>query len=200
MKNKKTVGRERKYDSNFLIGLINKYSDEHPYRKIRIADLERKFDIKNYIWRDYTEVKEYIDKINSSSKVMSMPQENIAQISIDEFFEVNKGEEKLKRAVRGVFDTNRELYRLAVKAEQFIEKEKEYLKEIEELKSQNRLLNQTIKNQENEIDKLYLKSRSMKNRRELGLKNNLIELKANDSSVSKHIKDIEMRFPGLFDE
>lgn len=180
--------------------MVNKCSDENPYKLIKVSDLVKTYNIENYFWRDYKEVKDYIKALNNSSKVLSMPQDNIILPSIDEFFEANKGIEKLKRAVRGVFDTNRELYKLAVKAEKFVEKQEEYLNEIEDLKGRIHALKKTIQKQNEEIDILYIDSKSSKTRAELGLKKNLIELKPNDKRISKDIKDIKEAIPGLFDD
>jgi len=86
MDKKTKVGRKKKYDTQMLIGLVNKYADENPYSVIKIADLTKRFEIKHYIWRDYTEVRKYIDKLNNTSKILSMPKENIALNSVDDFF------------------------------------------------------------------------------------------------------------------
>ncbi len=192
------VGRKRKYDPSILIGLINKYSDENPYAEIKIADLERRFDIKNYIWRDYKEVREYINKLNGTSKILSMPQDGIALVSVDDFYEANKGEMKMKQAIGDLIETNNKLFKLALKAEKFIDIEQEYLRKISEQKQSIKKLKKSISELNSEIDSLYLDSRSTKHRQDKGIKDNLIKLKPNCKKLSKSAKDIEESFPGLF--
>lgn len=108
----KKVGRKRKYDPNMLIGLINKYADENPYAKIKIADLVRRFEINNYIWRDYKEVRDYIDKLNGTSKILNMPNDNVAMVSVDDFLEANKGEKQMKQAIGNLLETNNKLSKI----------------------------------------------------------------------------------------
>lgn len=196
----KKVGRKRKYDSNMLIGLINKYSDENPYAEIKIADLVRRFEIKNYIWRDYQEVREYIDKLNGTSKILSMPQDNVAMVSVDDFLESNKGDKKMKQAIGDLLESNNKLFKLALKVEKFIDIEQEYLRQIKEQDNNIRKLKNTIDNLNKEMDSLYLDSRSTKERQEKGIKDNLIKLTPNSKKLSKSSKDIKASFPGLFND
>ncbi|MBN2796157.1 MAG: hypothetical protein JXR88_12175 [Clostridia bacterium] len=192
------VGRKRKYDSNMLIGLINKYSDENPYAKIKIADLVRRFEINNYIWRDYKEVRDYIDKMNGTSKILSMPQHNVAFVSVDDFLEANKGEKQMKQAIGDLLETNNKLFKLALKAEKFIDIEQEYLRQIKERDNDINKLKMRIDNLNKEIDSLYLDSRSTKERQDKGIKSNLVKLNPNSKKLSKTSKDIRDSFPGLF--
>jgi septal ring factor EnvC (AmiA/AmiB activator) len=185
----KKVGRKRKYDPNMLIGLINKYADENPYAKIKIADLVRRFEINNYIWRDYKEVRDYIDKLNGTSKILNMP---------DDFLEANKGEKQMKQAIGNLLETNNKLFKLALKAEKFIDIEQEYLRQIKERDNDINKLKMRIDNLNKEIDSLYLDSRSTKERQDKGIKSNLVKLNPNNKKLSKTSKDIRDSFPGLF--
>lgn len=194
----KKVGRKRKYDPNMLIGLINKYADENPYAKIKIADLVRRFEINNYIWRDYKEVRDYIDKLNGTSKILSMPNDNVAMVSVDDFLEANKGEKQMKQAIGNLLETNNKLFKLALKAEKFIDIEQEYLRQIKERDNDINKLKMRIDNLNKEIDSLYLDSRSTKERQDKGIKSNLVKLNPNSKKLSKTSKDIRDSFPGLF--
>ncbi|WP_313552474.1 hypothetical protein [Aerococcus sp.] len=194
----KKVGRKRKYDPNMLIGLINKYADENPYAKIKIADLVRRFEINNYIWRDYKEVRDYIDKLNGTSKILNMPNDNVAMVSVDDFLEANKGEKQMKQAIGNLLETNNKLFKLALKAEKFIDIEQEYLRQIKERDNDINKLKMRIDNLNKEIDSLYLDSRSTKERQDKGIKSNLVKLNPNNKKLSKTSKDIRDSFPGLF--
>ena len=198
MEKKTKVGRKKKYDTQMLIGLVNKYADENPYSVIKIADLTKRFEIKHYIWRDYTEVRKYIDKLNNTSKILSMPKENIALNSVDDFFIKNKGDKDLKQAVSDLFETNNKLYKLALKADKFIEKEQDYLKQIEYKDKEIKKLKDAIDALNKEIDSLYIDSRSTKIRQDKGIKDNVIKLIPDDKKLSKSIEEIEESFPGLF--
>lgn len=194
----KKVGRKRKYDPNMLIGLINKYADENPYAKIKIADLVRRFEINNYIWRDYKEIRDYIDKLNGTSKILSMPNDNVAMVSVDDFLEANKGEKQMKQAIGDLLETNNKLFKLALKAEKFIDIEQEYLRQIKERDNDINKLKMRIDNLNKEIDSLYLDSRSTKGRQDKGINSNLVKLSTNRKKLSKNSKDIRDSFPGLF--
>ena len=194
----KKVGRKIKYDPNMLIGLINKYADENPYAKIKIADLVRRFEINNYIWRDYKEVRDYIDKLNGTSKILNMPNDNVAMVSVDDFLEANKGEKQMKQAIGNLLETNNKLFKLALKAEKFIDIEQEYLRQIKERDNDINKLKMRIDNLNKEIDSLYLDSRSTKEMQDKGIKSNLVKLNPNNKKLSKTSKDIRDSFPGLF--
>jgi|LGOV01.1.fsa_nt_gb regulator of replication initiation timing len=196
----KKVGRKRKYDSNMLIGLINKYSDENPYAEIKIADLVRRFEIKNHIWRDYQEVRDYIDKLNGTSKILSMPNDNVAMVSVDDFLEANKSDKKMKQAIGDLLETNNKLFKLALKAEKFIDIEQDYLGQIKERNHDIKKLKKVIEHLNSEIDSLYLDSRSTKERQDKGIKDNLVKLNVNSKKLSKSSKDIKAIFPGLFND
>ncbi|MBG0764506.1 MAG: hypothetical protein H0S78_06400 [Tissierellales bacterium] len=97
-----------------------------------------------------------------------------------------------------MFETNNKLYKLALKADKFIEKEQDYLKQIEYKGKEIKKLKDAIDTLNKEIDSLYIDSRSTKIRQDKGIKDNVIKLIPDDKKLSKSIEEIEESFPGLF--
>jgi hypothetical protein len=195
------TGRKPKYEFNYLVDTIKKYIAKHPNERIALTGLERSTGIPRHIWKDNKKIRAVIDEINNPPVFVS-PEHLVftfpnAQQLVESHY---NNKQNLIRAIQDCFDTINDLYDKAVIGVNIEAREKELREEINELKVIIKQKEKEINVLNHEIDLLYLESESPTKRKNLGLKENLIELNLNkERSISKNISDLKEEFKNLFD-
>lgn len=193
-------GRPPKYPYELLLKELKRYIESNPLGKITNSVLSKATKIPPYVWRDNKKIQESMDKLNNVPINIGEPSNAMLELpNVVELVEQNYGSKKgLIQKLREYMDYIEVLYTKAIKSER-LEKEVEELKErLKNLEEKNKELKVSNDIYNNQLKELAIKSTSLKNRQELGIKNNVLSINENRSKAGATIKDINKEFPDLF--
>ena len=193
-------GRPPKYPYELLLKELKHFIESNPMGKIKNSVLAKATKIPPYVWRDNKKIQEDIAKLNNVPINIGEPSNDMLELpNIVELVEQNYGSKKgLIQKLRAYMDYIEALYTKAIKTER-LEKEVEELKvRLKRLEEQNKALKVSNDIYNNQLKELAVKSTSLKNRQELGIKNNVLSINENRSKAGATIKDINKEFPDLF--
>ena len=193
-------GRPPKYPYDLLLKELKQYTQKNPMGKITNAVLSKATKIPPYVWRDNKKIQGNICKLNNAPiSIGELPNDMLELSNIIELVEQNYGSKKgLIQKLRMYMDYTEALYIKAIKAEN-LEKEIGDLKlRLKKSQEQNKELKVSNDIYNNQLKELAVKSISLKNRKELGIKNNVLSINENRGKAGATIKDINKKFPDLF--
>jgi len=198
------AGRKPKYTTDLLFDKLTDYVNTYPNKIIKYSALEKFSGIPYHIWRDNSELKSSIDKVNNPEVILNTKNMTLELPSTDDIMLHYNNKKNLSQSISDILNFTISLYEKALKGEQFEEIETKYKIQINEMKAsyENKLkeANDEIEKLNKEIDNLYLDGRNSLIRKQTGLRANMIEIsKYKENEISKNIKDIEAEFSGLFD-
>lgn len=201
MINENKAGRKPKYSNELLINKINEYVESNPFEKLTIANLVKATGIPRHIWRDNETIQELINSLNNTSCIPKTNNKGLSLPSAEDLVNKHYGNKnKLIQDIQSLLDLVSDLYENATEGAKAKEIKQSYEHKIKELEETIKQKDNLINKLNTEIDQLYLDSENPIKRKELGLKDNLIQINPNNlKALSKDISDIEDEYSGLFD-
>ena len=195
------AGRKPKYSNELLINKINEYVENNPFEKLTVANLVKETGIPRHIWRDNETVQELINSLNNTTCIPKNKNQGLSLPSAEDLVNRHYGNKnKLIQDVQSLLDLVSDLYDNATEGAKTKEIKQNYEHKIKELEETIKQKDNLINKLNTEIDQLYLDSENPIKRKELGLKDNLIQINPNNlKALSKDISDIEDEYSGLFD-
>lgn len=194
-------GRKPKYSNDFLIQEINTYIENNPFERLTVANLVKTTGIPRHIWRDNRVIQELITSLNNTSCIPKPKDKELILPSASDLVDKHYGNKnKLVQDIQSLLDLVSDLYENATAGAKFKEIKQNHEHKIKELEETIKQKDVLISKLNTEIDQLYLYSENPIKRKELGLKDNLIQINPNNlKALSKDISDIEDEYSGLFD-
>lgn len=201
MSNESKAGRKPKYSNELLINEINKFVENNPFEKITVGKLVKTTNIPRHIWRDNITIQELIASLNNTSCILKPTEKELLLPSAKDLVDKHYGNKnKLIQDIQSLLDLVSDLYENATEGAKAKEIKQSYEHKIKELEETIKQKDNIINKLNTEIDQLYLDSENPIKRKELGLKDNLIQINPNNlKALSKDISDIEDEYSGLFD-
>lgn len=197
----KKAGRKPTYTNQQLIEALNKYVIKNPNTKITLAGLQKESGISYNIWKFNTKIRSIIDDLNNPPIIASESKYKFTLPNAEQLVNVHyRNKPKLIKTIQDSFDVISDLYDYANIGFKAKQREDKISIEIKELKAIIETKDCEIKKLNDEIDKLYVDSNSPLERKNKGIKENLIELTPERiRSISKDPKEIAKEYATLFD-
>ncbi|TCO79424.1 hypothetical protein [Marinisporobacter balticus] len=199
MKNK--GGRPKSNCDEELLQILEQYIKKHNNEKINLSRLAKETGIPRHRWDYSKKVKEIISKINNPIITVSEVCEELKTLpSVESLREQSSSNPKKVLEVYGA--CMRIINNLIDKAKGSYEFEKKISmleKQMKDLKHENKLLQEQLKNQEKAMLELCIDSTSLKKRKDKNLKNNIISIDTKNvkKTVAITDEDIKNEFPWL---